>query len=362
MRIAFRVDASAQIGTGHVYRCLALAEALSSQGVEPVFIVRDLGYDVRRLVRSHSDYPIYVLPRPTGTSRRTTTQVAHASWAVVDAQQDAEETAATLAPLGCAWVVVDHYGFDSLWHSDVRRRIGCRIAVIDDLADRRINADLIIDHNLHPDHEVKYRPWVDMATKVLGGPRFALIRSAYETAARWNEATARQSIGIFVGGSDPLNLSLLAWEACREKLEFAGDIEIVTTTANPHLPSLRECTRADCHLSITVNAPHLAPFFGRHLVQMGAGGGAIWERCCIGAPTVAVMGAENQVLSVPALHEAGILAMAGNPRQWNRTTSDDIAVAAQQLLASSELRRQFSEKSGRLVDGHGASRVAREFK
>ncbi len=350
MKVAIRVDASRAIGTGHVRRMLALAAALRSSGAQVQFIVRDLGLDVAALVAG-AGFACTTLPAPDGAAFDS--QVPHGGWAEVAQALDATQTLAALAP-ETGWVVADHYGFDAGWHRAVRTGAGCRIAVIDDLADRAIDADLVVDHNHAANHGKKYAGRLNPGAKLLGGPRFALLGPAYAAAPRHAPSAEVESIGIFLGGVDQANLSFAALQGIA-LAGFGGRVEIVSTSANPHLPALHEAAAARPNTTVSTDLPDLAPFFARHDVQIGAGGGATWERCCIGAPTLLLVVAGNQLAVAPALREAGVVVM---PEPLRALDPAAIAAALKPLLADSALRRNLSVRSRELVDGRGASRVA----
>lgn len=350
MKVAIRVDASRAIGTGHVRRMLALAVALRSCGAQVQFIARDLGLDVPAMMRADG-FGCTLLPAPDGTA--FVSNVLHGAWAEIDPARDAAQTLAALDS-GTDWVVVDHYAFDAGWHALVRAGVGGRIAVIDDLGDRAIDADILVDHNYAADHRAKYAGRIGARTKLLGGPRFALLGPAYADAPRHQPSATAASIGIFLGGVDQANLSLAALEGVA-RAGFDGPVEIVSTSANPHLPSLRAAAAARPNTTVSADLPDLAGFFARHDVQIGAGGGATWERCCIGAPTLLLLVAENQLAVAPALCEAGVVATADPLRALDPVS---IAAALRSLLADSTLRRSLSARSRELVDGRGAMRVA----
>lgn len=350
MKVAIRVDASRAIGTGHVRRMLALAAALRSCGARVQFITRDLGLDVPAMTRA-AGFDCTVLPPPDGAP--FVSNVLHGMWAEVDPARDAAQTLALLDP-GTKWLVVDHYAFDEAWHGAIRMGTRCRIAVIDDLADRAIDADILVDHNYAPDHRAKYSGRIGARTKLLGGPRFALLGPAYADAPRHQPADTVNSIGIFLGGVDQANVSLAALEGVA-RAGFDGPVEIVSTGANPHLSALQEAAAARPGTTVSTDLPDLAAFFARHDVQIGAGGGATWERCCIGAPTLLLVAADNQLAVAPALRDAGVVA---TPDPLRALDPASIAAALGPLLADRALRRDMSVRSRELVDGRGALRVA----
>ena len=133
---------------------------------------------------------------------------------------------------------------------------------------------------------------------------------------------------------------------------FAGAVEIVATSANPNLAALRERVARRPDTTLSLDLPDLAAFFARHDLQVGAGGGATWERCCIGVPTLLVVVAPNQNTVAPALAAEGAVAFAPEP------TRECIAAQLAALLPDAARRRALAEKSRELVDGQGATRVA----
>jgi UDP-2,4-diacetamido-2,4,6-trideoxy-beta-L-altropyranose hydrolase len=353
MKVAFRVDASPIIGIGHLTRCLALARALQGLGAQAVFVTRDLGLDSGALIRAQGFDTVRLTP-PTPAQREAATSddVRHAAWAGVPRQVDADETRAALDTFGPDWLVVDHYALDRRWHERLMDGTARRICVIDDLADRPLRADLLVDHNPDPDHRSKYCGCAADVPRLLGGPRFALLGPAYATAARYEFSTRVRSIGIFMGGTDALQMSALALQACREVARFGGPIEIVTTSSNPHLAVLERLCAASGPTELRVDLPDLAGFFGRHDLQIGAGGGAAWERCCIGAPTLTLKWADNQFVVLDALEAHGAA------RTSPVLTAEAIGSAVAALVEDSEARRLLSERSRGWIDGRGAERVA----
>src|SRR4029079_12716473 len=120
-----------------------------------------------------------------------------AAWSGTSWTQDADETAAALRAFRPDWILVDHYAFDARWHERVAAVLGTRIAVIDDLADRSLAAQLVIDQNLHPDHTVKFSHKLRLPARMLGGPRYALLAPRYRNAPRYRFRRKVSSIGIF---------------------------------------------------------------------------------------------------------------------------------------------------------------------
>lgn len=356
--IVFRADASVAIGLGHVKRCLSLAHALRVRGARCTFVTRAAGVDAAALV-AQEGFEVLVLPTspaaggPEWQEAAGTPVLAHAAWLGTTQAADAEQTLGALASRTVRCIVVDHYAIDARWHRRMREALGCTIAAIDDLADRDLVVDVLVDHNHALSHRAKYGAHVPAQAAVLGGPRHALLGPAYAGAARHVPAAHVDSIGIFLGGVDAPGLSLGALQACAEA-GFTGPIEIATTTACPHLDALRAAAALRPRTTLLIDQPDLAAFFARHGLQIGAGGGATWERCCLGAPTVALVTAANQRQVLAPLAGLGVLQIAdlaagGIP---------GLAAHVRTLLDDAALRRGLSENARSLVDGRGAGRVA----
>ena len=357
-RVSIRVDASARMGTGHLKRCLALAQELEQAGAEVSLVVRAID-PVAAQVLAHTAWAVKWLSVPAGqaASRPSSAEdPPHASWAGVSWQQDASETIDALRAQPPDWLVLDHYAFDARWHQRVTNALGARLLVIDDTADRPLAADALLDHNWHADHHAKYAGRVLKRPRWLCGPRFALLSSAYRDAPRYKPQADVRSIGIFMGGTDPGGISARVLATCRET-GFAGEIEIATTSANPHLAQLQATCATSQPVHLTIDAPDLASFFARHDLQIGAGGGATWERCCIGAPTIALALADNQTAVVPALAQLGAVRAASLPGSALKDTPPLTKVLID-LLDDAQARARLAERAATLVDGRGAQRVA----
>lgn len=145
MQVAFRCDASFDIGSGHVMRCLTLAAALRECGHLCRFICRDLPGNMAEIV-SESGFPVTLLSKPTSDFISIAGSHPHERWAGVTWETDVVETQKAL-PTECEWLVLDHYAFDLNWEKAIRSFVK-RVFVIDDLADRAHESDIILDQSI----------------------------------------------------------------------------------------------------------------------------------------------------------------------------------------------------------------------
>ncbi|HYD74804.1 UDP-2,4-diacetamido-2,4,6-trideoxy-beta-L-altropyranose hydrolase [Ramlibacter sp.] len=352
MRVALRTDASGRIGTGHLRRCLSLARALNAEGVDTLFICRR--HDALSAAIESEGQAHAWLPKPPPCFVARPDDPPHADWAGVAWEQDARETARALAGFAPDWVLVDHYALDARWHGALSAATSARIAAIDDLGDRPLAVDLLIDQNLQPDGSGKYEGRLPAAARTLLGPRHALLAGIYAQAPRYRFRRHVASIGIFMGGADLDDFGGRVLRACREVAGFEGSIELVSSRRSPHFAAHEELARRWPGTRVLAGLPDLADFFARHDLQVGAGGGAAWERCCLGAPTLALQIAANQGAVLPQLAARGAVEWLQRPDPG----VEAIGRAVRRLLDEPRRRLALVRASRCLVDGRGSARVA----
>ncbi len=177
MKIAIRVDSSVLIGSGHLMRCLTLAGQLREQGGEVHFICRNLEGNLSHLITDRGYY-LHLLPR----AEKDDSLTGYAAWLTVPQLRDAEETVAVmreLEPVGR--LVIDSYALDATWES-VLRPYAEEMFVIDDLANRNHDCDILLDQNFYRNKEHRYDGLVPANCKMFLGPEHALLRPEFYKA------------------------------------------------------------------------------------------------------------------------------------------------------------------------------------
>lgn len=338
MRILMRVDCSPAIGMGHAMRCLALAQQLRARGARVEFACRELPASPLAPLCAAQGHAMHALPG------------AKADWAADAAQ--------TLAVAGNGetpeWIVVDHYGLDARWETLLRPRCGA-ILVIDDLADRDHDCDLLIDQNFHDAAAERYRDRVPSDCRMLLGPRYALLRTPFSGLARPTRDGMLRRVLVSYGGTDPTGETLKALHGLR----LAALPELAASVAIGPGNARAEEIRALC-ASIPGTQPistvdDLSRLMVDSDIALGAGGITMWERCAMGLPSIVTAIAGNQEPSSLAMGEAGLCIYLGSA---TAVTPQAIADALRGLAAAPALLRHLSKAARRLVDGEGARRVA----
>ncbi len=362
MNITFRADASLQIGTGHVMRCLTLADALHEHGAQCNFICRKHPGNLDEYIRSKG-YVVHSLPIFQSQIPDASATLAHAAWLGARQAEDAQICAAILQEQKPDWLVVDHYALDAQWESVLRPSVG-RIMVIDDLADRLHDCDLLLDQNLGRTDQ-QYAGKVPTHVKCMLGPRFGLLRpefTQWRSGSLSKRSSARlESLLITLGGVDQHNATyqvLQALEQCR--LPPGTAITVVMGATAPWLKQVLDFAKT-MHWPTTVltNITNMAEHMASADLAIGAAGSTSWERCALGVPTITAVLADNQDSIAEALHAQGVAINLGSP--FAESFARKLANSVEDLYAHPAMLESMSQKAAALTDGAGTERVVREI-
>ena len=356
MRVAFCTDASLQIGSGHVMRCLTLADALREKGAGSQFVCREHEGNLIDYIRTRG-YVVHTLPKPV-VNRSYASDLAHASWLGVDWSIDARETHQILGGTKLDWLIVDHYAIDHRWELAMRP-VFKRLMVIDDLADRRHDCNVLLDQNYGSSTD-RYAGLVKAECMQLHGPEFALLKPIY--AQRRAEKIVRSGkiervLIYFGGGADSLNLTGMALRAFQSRELKKIDLDIVVGPGYAHREELEAAAANRGRTCVYAQLPDLSELMATADLAIGAGGATTWERCCLGLPSIVISIAVNQRPACEALAEDGLIHYLGHV---GNVSTEDLCKQVLGLLGKPERLREFSAKGKNLVDGNGINRILSE--
>jgi UDP-2,4-diacetamido-2,4,6-trideoxy-beta-L-altropyranose hydrolase len=303
----FRVDASTSIGTGHVMRCLTLADRLRNRMDVIHFLSREHEGNLVDLIDGRG-FPVTRLP----TTRTADAATAHSSWLGASLQDDSAQCLAAIDRLGArpSLLVVDHYALDKRWERALRPAVE-RILAIDDLADRPHECDVLLDQNLHESPESCYSGLVDSSTRVFVGPRYALLRPEFDAVTPRVRDSGVNAILAFFGGDGESDEIMKLLDALRALDHEAPRVTVVTGHGNPNTSKVRHAARELRNIRIVETTSRMADLMVEADLGVGTCGGAAWERCAVGLPTLAVITAENQREDARLLHERGAVRNLG---------------------------------------------------
>lgn len=321
------MDGRERAGKGHVMRCLTLAAALRNYGAQIAFSLGTEDHDaVHDVLRSGHRV---VSDRPTD-----------------------------LEPLDLDWLVVDHYQLDAAWEAQMRP-LARQLMVIDDLANRPHEADLLLDqgYGAHADH---YRPLVNEGCRLLLGTDYTLLRPEFQSARRRRLTTAPtrapHNMHLFFGSVDSHELTE---RFARVILENQPNLHISAVIGYSY-PSISRLKALACRFpgrfKWQANVSSMADHIAACDVAVGAPGMTTWERACIGLPSLYFAVAQTQIAILERLHVEGFCVYAGVASE---VSNDQIANSTDTFLGDVIRLRTMHERSIDAVDGKGVRRVCR---
>ena len=340
--LLIRADASVAIGTGHVMRMIALAQAwqrrrgtvtLAAQ-VFPASLAERLSQEQIRLYR---------LPD-----------------CQIGSRNDAIATRRLANELGAHGLVVDGYQFAGDYQAQVRDN-DYSLLVVDDYGHSdRYFCDFILNQNLGavPSAYAASEP----DTKVLVGPGFALLRNEFlvlRDAGITARDAADQTLRLLVtlGGSDEGNVTGLVLSAIATIIDIPLSVRVLVGSSNPHADHLLTQATKLPHVSVWQNVSDMASQYRWADFAIAAGGSTNWEMCFFGLPRILVVLADNQRGVAAALAAEGSACNLGDAAEL---TIDEVVAAIRHLATEPQTRELLAQKSRDLVDGWGAARVVDE--
>lgn len=358
-KIVFRCDASIQIGSGHVMRCLTLADELSRQGAESFFICRQHDGSLIEILQQRG-YQVYTLPLEHGLVIESASKatLAHADWLATTQHRDAELSRSIVEQIKPNWLIVDHYALDENWEKRLRQYCK-KIMVIDDLADRKHDCDVLLDQNFGRDAQ-DYAAYVNKDCELLCGSKYALLRPEF---AEWRSYSLERrqhnklaSILINLGGVDKDNITTKILKALQNKsLPDYCSIIIVMGSTSPWIDAVKQqAAIMQWRTVVKVGVSNMAELMANSDLAIGAAGSTSWERCCLGLPTIMLVLADNQQIIASALEAVG----AARTFDINILEAEPL-VFDQVIKSVVPKMKEMSRAASKVTDGLGALRLSR---
>ena len=334
-QLLIRADASTQIGTGHLMRCLALAQALKDAGGNVVFITACQSDDLLQRLREEG-FNIHILAHPYPDPG------------------DWDYTKDILAAHPDAWVVLDGYHFDGVYQQRVKDT-GHRLLVIDDMAYlKHYYADIVLNQNLHAGRlQYSCEPY----SRLLLGTRYALLRREFLAWRGWKREIPELARRVLVtmGGGDPENHTLKVIKAL-QNVEVPGlEAVIVIGASNPHAEVLEaRIKQSTIPIRLIRNAENMPELMAWADVAVSSAGATTWELLFLGVPTLLLVLADNQRYVAEHVESES----AGRTLGWAKNISvEPLAKAVALLLKDLDWRTKAVKNARQIVDGQGAQRV-----
>lgn len=335
MKVVIRVDSSVELGSGHLMRCLTLAGQLANVGAIVKFVCSDLPGAMFTTIEANG----YQYKKITGAGLSQSQQ------------DDAKLTIKAineLFPEGSDWLVVDHYSLDALWEAQMRQQAK-KIMVIDDLANRPHDCDLLLDQNYYRNYETRYVNLLPSKCITFLGPGFVLFRPEFYAAKEINRVRdgSVRRILVFFGASDATNQTQKVIESIpllnRPDIAF----DIVVGASNPNKESIEKLCKELPNATFYCQVTNMAEMMINADLAIGAGGAAMWERCFLGLPAITVVCAHNQEQTTKDVAVLDVIDYLG----WTENlTKINYANAIKRMLKSPDGVRKMSCNAMRFLN------------
>lgn len=362
MKITFRVDASLEMGTGHVMRCLTFANALKEQGTECHFICREHpGNLIPQLTQQ--GHKVHTLAYSTAATAPANTEhpLAHAAWLGSSQATDADLCQAIIETTQPDWLIVDHYALDIQWEKALRPYCK-KLMVIDDLADRQHDCDLLLDQTFGRAPK-DYLPLVPQDCQLLCGSEYALLRPEF---AQWRDYSLKrreqgqlEHLLINLGGVDKNNITSQILKAlANSPLPKNCHITVVMGATAPWVEEVKhQAAQLPWPTQVKVGVSNMAELMANSDLAIGAAGATSWERCCLGLPTIMVVLADNQKLIAKGLQAVGAALFLDKQHINDNELTRSVAV----LTSSPSKVLGMSNSAAKVSDGRGVELILQQM-
>lgn len=345
-----RADAGTKIGIGHMMRCLALAERLEKKFDKIVVISNQLPRSLSTAIKNKG-YSVHHICGYTHEEQKI--QLEHKKAIKNDVKQCSKIIKMYRGTSN--WLLVDHYGIDHKWEDIIRNNVE-KIIVIDDLANRKHNCDVLIDQNLYRNMRKRYQKLVPKKCLQLLGTKFALLRPEFKNARKkLKRKYELRRILISFGGSDPSNETAKVLRGLKEH-NLKYKIDVLIGVSNPHRKSIKRLCDNNPLCTLHDHTESIANLIANADLAIGGGGSMTWERCCLGLPTIVSILSDDQQQLTEEVVKIGCVINLGRA---SRLTSNDYVNAVDRMKI--KLLKKMSKKCLHIVDGNGAECVANEI-
>ncbi len=332
--LLIRADACPAIGTGHVMRCLALAEGWRAAGRQATFAMAETTLAIeRRLAEAECR-----LIRING---------------VPGCREDCRDMCALVATETPSWIVIDGYVFDSRYRQAMQNT-GARCLVIDDNGgDGDFASDLVLNQNLHAKESMYPRRGAQ--TRLLLGPRYALLREEFAPYRHWSRRIPEKArrVLITLGGSDPSNSTPRVLEALSKLSEL--EVRVAIGGSAEHLTEVEAAAALlKGHVTLLRDVRNMAEQMAWADLAIAGAGTTCWEMCLLGLPAMLIVVAANQEPIADGLASSGAAVNLGWP---TKIDFQALVEKVQELVFSPDQRCAMSQTARELVDGRGRERV-----
>lgn len=337
--VFIRTDANERVATGHVMRCITIAEKMKELDEKIIFLFRDTASV--RVLNGRMKYEIIN---------------ANEEDVFVEIEQMKKILQKEKNPI----LLLDSYEFGANYMEHFRGL--ARIITFDDMFAEKFPVDVVINYNLYYsdfDYEQRYQ---GTQTQLLLGGDYVPLREEFQKVLRKNPSEQVETVMLICGGGDQYHmLKELLKHFCKFELYKRYRIFVIAGVFNTDLDCLQQYAELSPNINIYVNVNNLATIMQETDIAISAASTVLYECCCVGVPTIFFSVAENQERDVNAFALDGTMRFAGDVRENKKQVIDNIFVQLEELAEDFKVRNQMVQKMRKKIDGRGAERIAKEI-
>lgn len=333
-RIFFRADGNSVNGLGHIVRCLSLIEMVKDH------------FDCSMIVNNADDV-IKLLINQTCPMQDIE---------VNSKEEELEVLSRLLASDDL--LVIDGYDFDEEYQFRVKKMVNKLIA-IDDLADRKFEADVIINHgdiNALPTYQKR------SLTKVYSGFDYLIVRPEFlDAVSQKKKITVVDTAFICMGGADPFNISEKVLDACLQST-FLKKIIIVTGSVYKNKSKLQTLISSADKMLVehieNANAEQIVNLIQQSQIAITTASSIALEVCCVKAALLCGTVINNQNCIHSLLIQNQCCVSVGS---WVNAEVDDIKDQLE-IMNDTMLVQKIVDNQSTCVDGKSNERILQIFR
>lgn len=364
IKVAIRADASNRIGTGHVMRCLTLATTLKTYGIQVIFLSKNHSGNLNDFIRAQG-FELFALSAP---KQQVEDQTNDKLWLGCNYQDDVNECVDALSNTKIDMLIVDHYSLNYQWQSLIKTKLKqsalIKLMVIDDLANRKHDCDLLLDQTLGREI-LDYKELIPNHCHLLLGSHYIMLRDEFvinRQAAKnkrsqySKDSENKTNILISMGGTDTDNISekLLNWLITYKQVNNKIYATVIANQTSPYLTNLTAIRDQHSWISIIKNPDSMAKLMLDADIAIGSSGSTAWERCCLGLPSLSIISASNQVFLNENLTKTGAIINLGH---FSALTYEKLEKPLSKLINDKNEYKTLVKNSLLCCDGLGRNRV-----
>lgn len=331
--ILFRVDGNPRVGSGHIMRCLSLADAFRDEGQTVVFVTADNCF--QSVIRERG-YEHVIL----------NTKYDHM-------EDELPELLLLFQKVRPSFVLLDSYFVTPDYMTIIQRERP--LVYIDDLNVFDYPADLVVNYMLYGD-KLSY----PQNKRYLLGPQYAPLRKEFRNIPARRSTDQVKNVLLSTGGADPEHAALKCVQYLLSQAEFNIVYHVVLGAMNQDASEIESISAGCTHIVLHRRISDMHSLMQQCDAAVSAGGTTLFELCACGLPTVTYVLADNQIMSASAFEEARLMLNAGDIRK-NRHFAERFFECLERLVRDQSLRQYLADRMQTLVDGNGAIRLAKSI-